>query len=502
MKSWTLALTATIEWSVRFTRAAVGRVVAAVALFAIGQLSAGVAPGPLSVCPTNPRYFADKSGKAIYLTGSHTWCNFVTDQGNNDTPAKFDFNGYLDFLANHNHNFFRGWVWELTYSEQGPNGGPFRWNPFPWLRTGPGDATDGKPRFDLSQFNQAYFDRLRTRAMAARDRGIYVSIMLFQGYAVKNNRSATDGFPLDGRNNLNGIDAGTGHACNTLQNPAITSKQDEYVRRVIDAVNDLDNVLYEISNESDSSSTAWQYHMINLVHQYEAGKPKQHPVGMTFQYPGGTNAELFDSPADWVSPDGSSGYGYPTDPPAADGRKVLINDTDHSFYWTKLQGAGTAAQQAWVWKNLLRGNQTLFMDPFLAKIKTRNNPVGTDPKESHFGLSPDPYWETIRLAMGRARTYADKMNLAACTPQSDLSSTAYCLANPGVEYLVYQPSSSGAFTVKLLAGTYVYEWFNPALGTTDDIGTFTANSGNRSFNAPFTGDAVLYIRNKTSTKGD
>ncbi len=236
--------------------------------------------------------------------------------------------------------------------------------------------------------------------------------------------------------------------------------------------------------------------------QYEAGKPKQHPVGMTFQYPGGTNAELFDSPADWISPDGSAGYGYPTDPPAADGRKVLINDTDHSFYWTKLQSAGTAAQQAWVWKNFLRGNQTLFMDPYLAKIKTRNKPVGTDPNESHFGLSSDPYWETIRVAMGRARSYAVKMNLAASTPQSDLSSTAYCLANPGVEYLAYQPSSSESFTVKLLPGTYVYEWFNPTLGTTHDIGTFTANNGNRSFSAPFTGDAVLYIRNKTSTTGD
>ena len=278
--------------------------------------------------------------------------------------------------------------------------------------------------------------------------------------------------------------------------PAITAKQDEYVRRVIDAVNDLDNVLYEISNESDSSATAWQYHMINLVHQYEAGKPKQHPVGMTFQYPGGTNAELFDSPADWVSPDGSSGYGYPTDPPAADGRKVLINDTDHSFYWTKLQGAGTAAQQAWVWKNLLRGNQTLFMDPYLAKIKTRNNPVGTDPKESHFGLSPDPYWETIRLAMGRARTYAGKMNLAASTPQSDLSSTAYCLANPGVEYLVYQPGEPKSFTVSLNGGGYEFEWYNPTTGAVAGTGRFEAKEGSRSFAAPFDGDAVLYLKKR------
>lgn len=29
--------------------------------------------GPLRQNPTNPRYFTDESGQAIYLTGSHTW---------------------------------------------------------------------------------------------------------------------------------------------------------------------------------------------------------------------------------------------------------------------------------------------------------------------------------------------------------------------------------------------------------------------------------------------
>jgi len=34
------------------------------------------ANGPLRVHPTNPRYFTDGSGKAIYFTGSHHWDNF------------------------------------------------------------------------------------------------------------------------------------------------------------------------------------------------------------------------------------------------------------------------------------------------------------------------------------------------------------------------------------------------------------------------------------------
>jgi hypothetical protein len=46
-------------------------------------------------------------------------------------------------------------------------------------RTGPGVALDGEPKFDLTQFDPEYFDRLRSRVSAALDCGIYVSIMLF-----------------------------------------------------------------------------------------------------------------------------------------------------------------------------------------------------------------------------------------------------------------------------------------------------------------------------------
>ena len=34
------------------------------------------ATGPLRANPANPRYFTDGSGRAIFLTGSHTWANF------------------------------------------------------------------------------------------------------------------------------------------------------------------------------------------------------------------------------------------------------------------------------------------------------------------------------------------------------------------------------------------------------------------------------------------
>ena len=458
--------------------------------------SAAPATGPLRTLDANPRYFTDRSGKVIYLTGSHTWANFATDMGR-EKPVPLDYDGYLDFLVAHNHNFFRGWLWDVPYSVQGPNGGPFHWGPQPWLRTGPGLATDGQPKFDLSAFNQAYFDRIRSRVIAAGERGIYVAIMLFQGYAWKQNRSNTDGFPYDGRNNINAVDGGPGHAAATLEFPAVTAVQEAYVRKVIDTVNDLDNVLYEIANEANAHSTAWQYHLIDFIHAYQATKPKRHPVGMTAHLRGKVRLqELFSSHADWISP--SCEDGYIKDPPVAPGSKVVIVDSDHGYTWKPLKRDGPALHQVWVWKNFLRGYQLLFMDPYLARTEGtaigRNDPEGTHPDEPYFGLKPDPYWEPMRAAMGRARLYAAKIDLAAAVPRPELASTGYCLAQPGVEYLVYNPGPATEFTVTLTAGRYDFEWYDPTAGKVAGTGRFTVQEGVRPFTAPFSGDAVLYLK--------
>ncbi len=54
--------------------------------------------------------------------------------------------------------------------------------------------------------------------------------------------------------------------------------------------------------------------------------------------------------------------------PASGGRKGILNDTDHSYFWTGLKADGPDAQRAWVWENFTRGNQCLFMDPYLERL--------------------------------------------------------------------------------------------------------------------------------------
>jgi hypothetical protein len=119
--------------------------------------------GPLRVSEKNPRYFTDNSGKIIYLTGAHTWNNLV-DMTSTASPEKFDYSKYICWLKNYNHNFIRLWAWELlnwdTEGNRESNPQKHTVAPHPWLRTGPGQALDGNPKFDLTKFDPEYFDRL------------------------------------------------------------------------------------------------------------------------------------------------------------------------------------------------------------------------------------------------------------------------------------------------------------------------------------------------------
>ncbi|MDW8039548.1 MAG: DUF6298 domain-containing protein, partial [Thermoguttaceae bacterium] len=436
--------------------------------------------------PENPRYFTDDGQRAVYLTGAHTWNN-LQDMDDQEPLRPFDFDAYLDFLTKYHHNFIRLWRWELLKWDTSANNQKpkkvLRVEPHPWLRSGPGLALDSKPKFDLRQFDESYFQRLRSRVAAAQKRGIYVSVMLFEGWGLQHVPDAWKAHPFHPDNNINGIQPdrdgdGQGLEVHTLQVPEVTKIQEAYVRKLIDTLNDLDNVLYEIANEAGTYSTEWQEHFIRFVHQYEKTKPKQHPVGMTFQWSRdaakrGSNETLFKSSADWISPNPAAPppFDYRTNPPPADGRKVILSDTDH------LWGVGGDVQ--WVWKSFLRGLNPLFMDPYQQQVLRRGE---------------EAQWDLVRRAMGVAHRLAENVNLAKMVPHGELSSTGYCLAEPGKEYLVLLPEG-GKVSVDLSSANRQFQvrWVHPVTGQISPAEPITGGQ-RRSLQAPFAGPAVLELR--------
>jgi hypothetical protein len=439
-----------------------------------------VIDGPLRVSKLNPGYFTDNSGDAIYLTGAHTWNNLV-DMTSTASPEQFDYSKYIRRLKNYNHNFIRLWIWELldwdTEGNRESNPQKHTVAPHPWMRSGPGRALDGNPEFDLTRFDPEYFDRLEKRVKMAYDSGIYVSIMLFEGWGLQFSPGAFENHPFNPANNINGINGdydgdGSGTEIHSMGNNEILEIQEAYVKHLIDRINRYDNVLYEISNENHPASTEWQYHMINFIKDYEKNLPGQHPVGMTFQYRGGSNQVLFDSPADWISPNPEGGYR--DDPPAADGSKVILTDTDHLW--------GIGGNTKWIWKSFFRGLNPLFMDPYDCRILK--------------GKDCDTIWmDSMRKGMGLANMMAHHVDLITMTPDTILSSSHYCLTNRSTEFLVYFPDSTKV-DINLAAtdGSFDVEWFNTATGgfmKSDEI------QGGRilSLTSPFDrGEAIVYLK--------
>jgi hypothetical protein len=453
----------------------------------------------------NPNYFEDAGGTPLILCGSQTW-NTLQDWGTDGVVRPLDFNAFISFLKAHGHNFTLLWCMELpkfrnlpTTESSAPD---FTVSPFPWMRTGPGLATDGGLKFDLTKFDPAYFDRLRTRVQALSNADIYAGVYLFSGEFLLRFRCSTDGYPFTGDNNVNGVDDGyrggsveSAVASVTMTAPNdITEIQDAYVKKAIDTLNDLPNVLWMVSEEAPPKSTWWNDHLISFVRACEAKMKFQHPIGYA-ALDSAPDSIIYNSDADWVAPTAriSPAKSCGTGKPAC---KVNINDSDHSYFgmWNETP----QVNRNYAWKNFTTGNQVLFMDPYLVYYPRQNRNLCAAPVNG-IGSEPDPRWENFRDNLGYILRYARKLNLANVTPSSTLCSTRYCLAQTpaiGAEYLAYAPSG-GSFTIDLSAmpnsRKLTVEWFNPASGQTITENSIAAGSSSHSFTAPFTGDAALYL---------
>ncbi|HXQ33293.1 MAG TPA: hypothetical protein VN843_04650, partial [Anaerolineales bacterium] len=354
-------------------------------------------------------------------------------------------------------------------------------------------------------------------------------VMFFDGWALHLSPAPdnVEGHPFHTANNINGIGINSIVDYQVLPlDPRVQALQEAYIQKIVDTVQDLPNVLYEVANESSGGgtvdknfaqmmgfsdvpdwgdSTEWQYWVIDVVkrHEQEQGYDT-HPIGITMQFPVAVqtkvNDPLFKSKAEWISPGYDdeifAGGGHPMaqgsppsrwydNPPTNDGTKVVITDTDHYA-----PGQGDAL---WAWKSFLRGLHPILMDfGIIAGV----NP--SDPSAGSPGVPPYAAFEAARYAMGDTLSYAQKMNLIEMEPRGDLSSTGFVLANPGEEYLILQPGESvDPFTVLLEAGTYVVEWFSVNSREIKSISEITVkNAGNRSFLPPFEekGPTVLYIK--------
>ncbi len=445
-----------------------------------GTTGCGMAPLTSSGGP----FFKGANAAPVYLRGSHTWDN-AQDWGGGTV---FNNDAYLNMMQAKGHNFIRLWSWQREKSQSDQS----TVTPMPWVKEGgcydlyEGTLDLNNPSaFDETKvrFNEAYFNRLAQRVGDACGKDIYVDVMLFQGYSVRGQNSPWQWHPFNLDNNCDDVDGNLEVNSTTdgrrfhevdLNNPSsameeiVGKLQKAYVKKAINTLSTYPNVLYEVANEDVGSpaNVAWEYAIIDYVQQEDPSRK----MGMTSFGFGNPNSTLVNSGASWISPAVNGGQDYSYVPPVSNGSPVIISDNDHlkciletpTFVSSCVNsGPGInwlrrANYRQWIWKSFTRGINVILMDAVQHTIPGQvSNYPAVDPGNPAFPFARD--------YLGHTGYFADQLDLNFVTPRTstqDCSSTGYCLADPGVTYLVYQPENS-SFSVNLPAGVYEAQWFNP-----------------------------------------
>lgn len=414
-------------------------------------------------------YFSTSDGKAVFLEGDHTWTNNISfsDFG------QFDFDGYLDLLQGEGANLIRYWNW---VDARGALIEPFQ-------------KTDSG-KWDLTKFNQDYFDHVARDVDAAGARGMYVSIMAFFDYDPQQ-RYGWSGSVWNGDNNVNGTT--TSNTGIEQSDPVALPLQQAYLAKLLDTVGYRTNVLWEIANEPQNIQAAvdWENTLVDFIHQYQRdhGLLAQ-PVGVTSAFPEGNQSEINPmisaTNADWISPNGW--LDYQSNPPDATGARVQIIDTDHTF--------GIGGDADWVWQQFTRGH---------GGVNIMDDMKGTGlPGTFDLGDGYEAGEAQERLALKEISDVLKLIDVTTMRPNGALSSTGYALADPSRGSFVILAPSGGNVTVDLSAASgrpLQARWVDVRGGGMSSPTTLAGGEAAQAFTAP-SGDAVLVLTAAAAAASD
>jgi hypothetical protein len=284
-----------------------------VTVFLSGLLSTQVAanpdsPKPIRLHPRNPHYFLFR-GRAVALitNGEHYGAVLNPD---------FDFRKYLATLAKDGLNYtriFAGSYLEVPEKSFGiqrndlaPAPGRFL---APWARSTTAGYAGGGNKFDLSQWDRAYFERFHNFLAEASRRGIVVEISLFSSQYGEGQWKLS---ALNPENNVNDTTAIDWKKTHTVDNGNILEWQQKYTRKLVAEANGFDNVIFEIQNEpwsdrpvlvsvqnpylfppnrdkfpnsieiADEDSTVWQTRVLAWIVSEEAKLANRHLIAQNY----------------------------------------------------------------------------------------------------------------------------------------------------------------------------------------------------------------------------
>lgn len=214
------------------------------------------AAGPIQLHPDNPHYFLYQGKATVLVTSAEHYGALLN--------LDFDYETYLKTLAAEGMNYtriFTGTYFEIpgeSFSIQNNTLAPLEGRVItPWQQ-----VTDdsGQAKYDLTQWNPEYFDRLADFVKLAETLGVIVEVTFFSSIYRDEHWDIS---PQNPENNVNISHAIDRKEAQTLNNGELLQYQEAMVRKLVLELNDFDNIFFEIQNEPWADRAVAVYNIVN-----------------------------------------------------------------------------------------------------------------------------------------------------------------------------------------------------------------------------------------------
>ena len=409
-------------------------------LMPIGLPFTLIGAGPISLHPENPHYFLWRGEPTILITsGEHYGALLNLD---------FDYRTYFETLRKDGLNLTRTFSGAYVETEGNFNIAKNTLNPAagrficPWARGDEPGYADGGNKFDLTRWDENYFERLHDLVREAGRRGVVVEMNLFCPMYEESQWSVS---PMNARNNVNGLGEIPREQVYDLQNSGgLLPVQEKMVRRIVQELQGFENVYFEICNEPYAKNVPmdWQRYVSDVIMDAQKDFPHKFLISENVA----NNTERIADPNPNIS---IFNFHYAT-PPLAVAENYHLNkvigDNETGFRGTK-----DAPYRMEAWDFILAGG-ALFNHLDYSFAAGHEDGTFEYPSSQPGGGNP-----TLRRQFGILRDFINGFDFLRMKPDNSVllggtpeGGSARALVEPGRAYAIYirAETTVGAYSIR------------------------------------------------------
>ena len=437
---------------------------------------------PIQLHPENPHYFLWRGKSTVLITSTEHYGGVLN--------RAFNYRKYFETLESLGFNLTRTFsgaycepfgAFNIQNNTLAPAKGQLI---CPWARSEQPGYANGGNKFDLTEWDPAYFQRLKDFVGEAGKHGIVVELVLFCPFYEDSMWNLS---PMNAANNINGIGTMKRTEAYTLKYPNLLAVQDAMVRRIVEELKDFDNLYYEICNEPyfGGVTLEWQAHIAQTITEAEAGFAGKHLIAQNFankyQKIIDPNPQVSIFNFHYAKPPNSVTDNY--------GLNRVIADDETGF-----AGSEPKPYRLEGWDFIIAGGAVYDNLDYSFSVGHED---GTGKINA-----PGGGGAVLHKQLGILSNFINSFDFVKMTPDNSVindgipdKATSRALVDKGRAYAIYINGGSQVnLIVELPEGRYTVEWINTKTGQTDKRNAFYCSGGRLTLESPpYEDDIALRI---------